>query len=46
VLEGAFADHHGEVQDINYEKQIMHINIQIFGRETPVEVEFNQVEKS
>jgi transcriptional antiterminator NusG len=46
VLEGAFADYHGEVQDINYEKQIMHINIQIFGRETPVEVQFNQVEKS
>lgn len=46
VLEGAFADLFGEVKAVNYEKQTLQLLLQIFGRETPVEIEFDKVEKA
>lgn len=45
VKEGPFADFHGAVEDINYEKSKLRVSVTIFGRATPVELEFNQVEK-
>ena len=44
--EGAFADFHGTVEDIDLERGKVRILVSIFGRETPVEVDFLQVEKS
>jgi transcriptional antiterminator NusG len=46
ITEGAFADFHGTVEDIDIERGKVRILVSIFGRETPVEVDFLQVEKS
>lgn len=46
VKEGPFADFHGQVEDINYEKSKLRVSVTIFGRATPVELDFNQVEKT
>ena len=46
ITEGAFADFHGTVEDIDLERGKVRILVSIFGRETPVEVDFLQVEKS
>ncbi|HQO15894.1 MAG TPA: transcription termination/antitermination protein NusG [Methylotenera sp.] len=45
IVDGPFKDFSGNVEDVNYEKSKLHVSVVIFGRSTPVELDFTQIEK-
>ncbi len=45
VKEGPFTDFNGAIEDVNYDKSKVRVSVTIFGRSTPVELDFHEVEK-
>jgi len=45
IKEGPFTDFNGAIEDVNYDKSKVRVSVTIFGRATPVELDFAQVEK-
>lgn len=45
VVEGPFADYQGRIEEVNADREKLKVMITIFGRDTPVELDFTQVEK-
>jgi len=45
VVSGPFSGLAGKIEDVNIDKEKLRVRISIFGRETPVELDFTQVEK-
>ena len=46
IKEGPFTDFNGAIEDVNYDKSKVRVSVTIFGRSTPVELDFHEVEKT